>query len=120
MAIPSPMRHVKPLLICCLCLTMLVTSVTGAFARGQMAFGQTLLICAEGEPAFITLDAAGNPVRPNHACPDCLAVTAGLPPNAIDMAQPPGRWVRLAVPCGAGVDAQKVWHSFARGPPALI
>jgi hypothetical protein len=114
------MRHLKPLLIVCLCLTMLVSSVTGAFARGQMAFGQTLQICAEGEPASIMLDARGNPLRAMHSCPDCVAVAAGLPPAALDMAQPLGRWVQLAVPCGAGVASQTALHAFARGPPVLI
>jgi hypothetical protein len=114
------MRHLKPLLIFCLCLTMLVTSVTVAFARGQMAFGQTLLICAEGEPVSITLDARGNPIDAAHPCPECLAITAGLPPDVIDVARPFGRWVRLSVPIGAGVASQTALHAFARGPPVLI
>ena len=114
------MRHLKPLLIFCLCLTMLTTSVTGAFARGQMAFGQTLMICAEGEPLSVTLDALGNQINPAHPCPDCVAVTTGLPPDTIDIARPLGRWVCLAVPNGARVTNQTTLHAFARGPPVLI
>ena len=114
------MRHLKPLLIFCLCLTMLISSVTGAFARGQMAFGQTLMICAEGKPLSITLDARGNPINAAHPCPECVAVTTGLPPSAIEFAQRPGRWVRLAVPNEVGVTNQTTLHAFARGPPVLI
>ena len=114
------MRAVKPLLTLCLCLTMLVTSVTGAIARGQMAFGQTLQICAQGEPVSITLDANGNPVNTAQTCPDCLAVTAGLPPTPVEYAQPLGRWARLPVPNTADPATQDTPHAFARGPPALI
>jgi hypothetical protein len=114
------MRHLKPLLIFCLCLTMLATSAVGAFARGQMAFGQTLQICAEGEPLSITLDARGNPVNAAHPCPECLAVTAGLPPAAFEFTQPLGHWARLSVPNGSGVASQTTLHALARGPPALI
>ena len=114
------MRALKPLLTLCLCLTVLVTSVTGAFARGQMAFGQTLQICAEGEPVSITLDAHGNPVNTAHTCPDCLAVTAGLPPAAFALAGPMGHWVRLPLPKAASLATRTNPHAYARGPPALI
>ena len=114
------MRTVKPLLTLCLCLTMLVTSVSGAFARGQMAFGQTLQICAQGEPVTITLDAQGNPVNMAQTCPDCLAVTAGLPPAPVEYAQPLGRWAGLPVPKAANPVTQTTPHAFARGPPAVI
>jgi hypothetical protein len=114
------MRHLNPLLIFWLCLTMLVTSGVGAFARGQMAFGQTMQICAEGEAAVITLDARGNPVKAANPCPECLAVTAGLPPPTFEFARPAALWVRLPVPSGAGVTSQTALHAFARGPPVLI
>ena len=114
------MRQLKSLLIFCFCLTLLATSATGAFARGQMAFGQTLLICAEGEPVSITLDARGNPIDAAHPCPECLAITAGLPPDRIDVTRPFGRWARLSVPVGSGETSQTALHAFARGPPGLI
>ena len=114
------MRHINSILTLCLCLTMLVTSVTSAIARGQMAFGQTLVICADGAPLAITLDARGNPVTPAHTCPDCLAVTAGLPPVVLDLAQPLGRWTRTAMQNGASLASQHVPNALARGPPALI
>jgi hypothetical protein len=114
------MRHLKPLLIFCLCLTMLVTSGVAAFVRGQMAFGQTMQICAEGEPASIILDGRGDPVSAAHPCPDCLAVTAGLPPAPFEFARPLAHWARVPMPSGAGVASENTAHALARGPPALI
>lgn len=120
MAIRKFMRHIRLLLTLCLCLTMLATSAESVFARGQMAFGQTLLICAEGEPVSITLDARGNPVSAGHTCPECLAVTAGLPPASLEFARLLGRWLRISVPNGIGLANQTTLHSFARGPPDVI
>ena len=114
------MRHLKPLLILCLCLTMLATSVTNAFARGQMAFGQTLQICNEGEVSDIILDAHGNKLNPTHLCPECLAVTAGLPPAAFELPQALAQWQRITLPMRALLATQDHAHARARGPPALI
>ena len=114
------MRHLKSLLILCLCLTMLATSVTTAFAGGQMAFGQTMQICSEGEPASITLDAHGNPVSTAHTCPDCLAVTAGMPPARLNVALLLGDWTLSFIQNRVSLASQNSPHAFARGPPALI
>ncbi len=114
------MSLLKLLLTLCLCLTMLVTSLTSAIARGQMAFGQTLVICANGAPLSITLDAHGNPVTPAHTCPDCLALTAGLPPGGVGAGLPLARWTCVSVQKPLAAASQPTPHAIARGPPALI
>ncbi len=111
-------QTVKPFLTFCLCLTMLVTSATGAFARGQMAFGQTLQLCSETGAGSITLDARGNPV--NAPCPECFAVSWDLPPVPSLVAPP----FQPGLPVLAGDPVFGVGHAplgpQARGPPALI
>jgi hypothetical protein len=114
------MRPIKSTLTLCLCLTLLITSATGAFARGQMAFGQTVVICAGGEASLITLDARGNPIDAARSCPECFAVTAGLPPVPVALAAPANRWQRLANPVPMQWAVQVAVHVFARGPPVLI
>lgn len=114
------MRHLKPILTFCLCLTVLVTSVTSAVARGQMATGQMVQICADGQAISVMVDADGTPIDAAHRCPDCLAVTAALPPNTADPARPAGRSMRLDVPAAALTHSRTSLHFFARGPPVLI
>lgn len=99
---------------------MLVSSVTGAYARGQMAFGQTLEICANGEAVTVVLDAHGTPVRALHLCPECAAVSAGLPPPLTEIPRPNSRWARIAAPVQVLQTEPTPRHAVARGPPALI
>jgi hypothetical protein len=114
------MRHLKPMLTFCLCLTLLVTSVTSAVARGQMAAGRIVQICADGQAISVVLDERGNPVSTQHRCPECLAVTADLPPPAFDFGRPPTRWARINVPAVILHITITQLHAEARGPPALI
>lgn len=115
----------KPLLIYCLCVTMLVTSAAGAFARGHMAFGQTVQICAEGEAVVIRVDAEGNPMQgnladPAHPCPECLAVTAGLPPPDFAFVQTLRRWQSEKLTAGAVLLTRSFIPHPARGPPVVF
>ena len=108
----------KPILTLCLCLTMLITSATGAFARGQMAFGQTLQLCSESGAGSITVDAQGNPV--NVTCPECFALSWGLPPESNAVVPPfpqemPALSLALVFRMGHGPLGPQ-----ARGPPAAI
>lgn len=99
---------------------MLAASVTGAFARGQMAFGQTLQICAEGAAISITLDARGNPVKLAQLCPECFGVAAGLPPAVVAFGRPDGRWHWVAILPHVSLATQSTTDVRARGPPAII
>lgn len=114
------MRHLKPLLTVLLCLTLLATSVTQAIARGQMAGGQMVQLCAGGEAVTVMLDVQGNPVDPASPCPDCLALTAALPPVTAGNPRSLGRAVRLPPTIFARLPLRAVLCAYARGPPLLI
>lgn len=114
------MRHLKPLLIFALCLTLFAASVTQAVARGQMAGGQMVQLCAGGEAVTVMMDAQGNPVDRQHPCPDCISVTAVLPSVDIAPAFPMGRNMRLPLPISGLLHAQTQLGACARGPPVLI
>lgn len=114
------MRDLNPLLTFALCLTLVATSVVQAMARGQMAGGQMVQLCAGGEAVTVMMDAAGNPLGPSHPCPDCLAVSAALPFDANDVGRPTVRWIRLVPPTTARPVAGLQRCACARGPPVLI
>ena len=120
MAIHSPMRPLKALLTFALCLILLATSVTQAIARGQMAGGQMVQLCAGGKAVTVMTDAAGTPVDASPPCPECVAVTASLPPTARDMGRTAGCRVRLSPPVLAQPVARRQFCASARGPPVLI
>lgn len=114
------MRHLKPLLTVVLCLIVLATSVTQAIARGQMAGGQMMQLCAGGKAVTVMMDAQGNPADPASPCPDCAAITAALSPAAPDVIRASGHAVRLPPPVVISVVLQMARSADARGPPALI
>ena len=97
---------------------MLVTSATGAFARGQMAFGQTLQLCSESGAGSVTVDARGNPVNPT--CPECFAVSWGLPPVAAALVPPAQHEIPAPAPNPVLAMGRATLGPQARGPPALI
>lgn len=79
------MRSVPHILLCVLlCMTLAVSGTRAAAARLMMAVETattiTLVICAEGQSATITLDATGKPVAPKShdcaTCPDCTQPSA--------------------------------------------
>jgi hypothetical protein len=94
--------------------------VTSAVARGQMAAGRTAQICADGQAISVVLDERGNPVNPAHRCPECIAVTAALPPLTPDMVRPNGRWARIEVPASVLAVGYSTVTAIARGPPVLV
>lgn len=119
-AMTAGMRDLNPLLTFALCLTLVATSVVQAMARGQMAGGQMVQLCAGGEAVTVLVDAAGNTLSPSHPCPDCLAVNAALPLAAKGVGRPTLRWIRLAPPGTARRVAGLQRCACARGPPVLI
>ena len=114
------MQHLKPLLTVALCLIVLATSVTQALARGQMATGRMVQLCAGGQVVSVMMDAQGNPVDRSHQCPDCLALTAALPPVSSSPHPKAGRWLRIAPSAQTRAPTQKARLARARAPPALI
>lgn len=114
------MRLLKPILTFVLCLTLLATSVTQALARVQMPTGQMVQLCAGGQAVTVMLDAQGNPVEPVHACPDCLAVAADLPPASLALGLPNGHWVRVELAPLPPVVASPPLAAMARGPPVFV
>lgn len=114
------MRLLKPILNFALCLIVLATSVTSAVARGQMATGQMVQLCAGGQAVTVMMDAQGNQVDPAHSCRDCVAVSAALPPPRVELGLPNGHWVRVELaqlPC---VTASAPMAAMARGPPVFV
>jgi len=114
------MRRLKAILTFVLSLTLLATSVSQAMARGQMAAGRMVQLCADGEAVTVMMDAQGNPVTPAHLCPDCLAVAADLPHTAPEPAGAAGRWAGLSLPVPRQLHLQTPLCAYPRGPPVLI
>jgi hypothetical protein len=114
------MRYLKPILTFWLCLAMLITSVTSAVARGQMATGQMVQICANGQAISVMVDATGNPVDTTQHCPNCLAVTGDLPPKMPEFGPSHGQGIRLTVPMATLIVGLASIPAVARGPPVLI
>lgn len=114
------MRLSKHILTAALCLIVIATSVTSAVARGQMATGQMVQLCAGGQAVTVMMDAQGNPVDPAHPCPDCLAVAAALPPANVELGLANGHWVRAVVAPLPPVVASTPLAAMARGPPIFV
>jgi hypothetical protein len=119
-AMYAAMRHFKPILTFCLCLAMLATSVTSAMARGQMAAGQMVQLCANGQAINVMVDANGNPIDASQHCPECLAVTGDLPPTTPKFGCFYGQGTPMDVPTASLIDGHATTQAIARGPPALI
>lgn len=109
-----------------LALLLIVSSITMAVARGQMASGSEMVICSGYGVISVTLDADGNPVAPApqktaYPCPDCLCgLTAALqadPPASPRLATN-GRPQKITATRAAV--SQDLLPAQARGPPLLV
>jgi len=114
----APVRLVSSFL---LSLVIAVTSVGFASARGQSydATGTVILCTAQGIVS-VTLDGEGNPVGPQHICPDCVISTMAfadapaIAPIVEFTAESLGRDFRATSLCPAtGPELSRV-----RGPPS--
>lgn len=109
-----------------LALLLIVSSITMAVARGQMASGSEMVICSGFGEISVTLDADGNPVTSvpqstAYPCPDCLCgLTAALraDPPAIMRLAITGRPQKIAASRAAV--SQDLLPAQARGPPLLV
>lgn len=97
-----------------------------ALVSGHQAMGRALAsgaiameLCVDGSLVTVTLDAQGNPVSHDHACPDCVLAGLAVSPDPEELT-PPGTVARAVLD---GIQATSV-HGLAaprpaaRGPPA--
>jgi hypothetical protein len=104
-------------------LLLALALVSGHQAMGRALAGGAIAteLCIDGSLVTVTLDARGNPVSHDHACPDCvlggLAVT--LDPQVLT---PPGAVTRAVLDelRAASVHALAAPRPAARGPPAAL
>lgn len=102
-----------------LILTLIAGSVLMAPTRGAMAGFSQIEICSGTGATTVTLDVRGNPVGPQHPCPDCIACVAmGLLPE-MGAARSSAIVLSLTYPLPHSVSAAGIItiHPTARGPP---
>jgi hypothetical protein len=114
------MIALRPLLSCILAVVLLVSAVAAGAARGQTRVAGQIVICSGAGVVTLWVDADGQPVPHQSACPDCVmtalaAVWAGpagpvVPLHAL-RAEPRAR------ADAADLSARRVMPP-ARGPPA--
>ena len=104
-----------------LALTIALTSVTMAMARGQTrdAAG-SIIICSGAGVVQIQLDADGNPIGPAHICPDCALGALAF----IDLPQSEPSAVGLEYQIGFVIEPVSLSgiagsEPRARGPPVV-
>lgn len=104
-----------------LCLFLALTSVTLAAARGATQPVGKMVLCADGVPRIVHVDADGRPTAPPHVCPDCLlafyAADLRNPLPAPRMAATPARhtFAGATHPIPLARPAM-----LARAPPVLV
>lgn len=104
-----------------LCLFLALTSVTLAVARGAAQPVGEMVLCTDGVPRTLHVDADGRPTAPPHVCPDCLlafyAADARDPLSAPRMAATTARhpFARATHPIPLARPAM-----LARAPPAPV
>ena len=62
------MRMIRPLALVLLLLSLAVTGVGGAYARGQAPAVGTVELCLGLSAVTVSVDAGGQPVAPPHLC----------------------------------------------------
>lgn len=104
-----------------LSLLVAVTSVIFVTARVQAAGSTQMVICAQGGPRLVTLDAAGTPVETAHHCPDCLAAMPPLP-SAVAVLRRLDSEITVTLLPGQSQTAPEATTrtALARGPPLFV
>jgi hypothetical protein len=117
------MSMVRAVLVAVLAIVLALTSVGAAMARGAMAGGSLVEICAEGGAATLRLDAGGNPVLPGaHQCLECLAALGAAPLPAPGPVPPLriGVEARFLLPQDGALPGREAPGAVARGPPHAV
>lgn len=100
-----------------LALTLALTSVSMAVARGGMSLSGVMILCVDATQVIVPLDPDG---RPRESPPACLDCTMGaLAPSVAAPLMAPVRRARLAqaAPVSAIPDTVPARAPQARGPP---
>lgn len=105
-----------------LALILAVTSVSAAVMHSEMQGAVQMVICSDAPDGSgltsISLDASGNPIGPQHTCPECLAaLEAALLPVPLQQPAPPTRATRLSMAVAPAAASQPLPTNTARDPP---
>lgn len=96
-----------------LCLSMALTSITLAVARGATEPVGEMVLCTGDDIRTVPVDAQGQPTGWPHVCPDCLlAVYAEAPHDPLPAARPACATARHPF-----ADAQ---HPIPLAQPAMV
>ena len=114
------MSRMHPVIRLILAVVLSLTSVTLAVARTQMPGSTDVVICSGYGVVSVTLDAAGNPTGPVHACPDCLTGAATFLPPSAPLLRPATRAITIDLPAAFTGIAASLPAATARGPPPVI
>lgn len=96
-----------------LCLFLALTSVTLAVARGVAHPVGVAVLCLDGVPRSVSVNADGTPATPPHVCPECLLGLCATDPR--DPA--PGAQIATATARHPFADAD---HPIALARPAML
>lgn len=113
-------RLLNPATALLLGLVLAMTSVSMAVARGGMSMSGAMILCINADQQVVPIGPDGEPMKVNHACPDCtmgaLALTEPLP-----LTSPEWRVARLyARPFTLHIHEATVQGGQGRGPPSLV
>lgn len=115
------MRMIRPLVLVLTLLSLTVTGVGGAWARGQAPAVGTVELCLGLSAVTVSVDASGQPVAPPHLCGEkALSLILALAAPA-----PKGLWRPLEAVVHVAPAEQRAagfgpWTSRARGPPPAL
>lgn len=101
-----------------LSLTLVITSISMAVARGQSPdIGTDIVICTGVGMTTITIGPDGQPIKKTHLCPDGVSIFAAAFTTPIVPVLPSVMVWRLALPTDTVILPQEAPSPAARGPP---
>ncbi|MBW4981954.1 hypothetical protein KZZ07_05295 [Mameliella sp. CS4] len=115
------MQKLRPFIGVLLAMTLALTGLSAAYARGQADPAGSIVICRGLTVVTVLVDADGQPVEPPHICPDAATVlfvetgATTLPPavaltwRRIDWSEPE-----------AILSSRAKTQARARGPPSFL
>lgn len=104
-----------------LTVTMLVTSIGAASARGAAPAVDHVVICGGQGVSVLYLDAEGEPTHPPHLCPDCILHLVAPLPGGAALAPMRVAPVAAVLPVGTSQDVQPHLSPItSRGPPIVL
>ncbi len=104
-------------------LLLALVLVSGHQAMGRALAGGAIAteLCIDGSLVTVTLDAQGNPVSHDHACPDCVLGGLAVEPDLASLSPPGAAVPDTRTPLSAeSVHGLAAPRPAARGPPAPL